>query len=95
MTREGLLHEDIKKRIDRVDEAVDERLAEHGLYVQNADASFFLQDDGEINDSAVTWWSTPTDLEYGDMSITDTLEADDLDDEAVDTYLNAELIFDI
>ena len=54
------------------------------------DATFFLQDEEEP--SIFGGGVTTANEEYGDMNTEEALEADDIDDEAVDKYLNAELI---
>jgi hypothetical protein len=37
----------------------------------------------------------PADEEYGDMLVPETMESDDMTDEVLDKYLNAELMFEI
>ena len=94
VTRDDLLNEDIKKQIEDFDMDVEERLDEQNFFTEDAnDATFFLQDEEEP--SIFGGGVTTTDEEYGDMNMEEALEADDIDDEAVDKYLNAELIFDV
>ncbi len=88
--REDLLNEDVRQQVEEFDCNVEERLNDQGLWL----ATFFLQDEDDTNyTGGVT--TTPKEEEYGDMLTTDTLEADDVDDEALDKYLNTELIFDM
>jgi Reverse transcriptase (RNA-dependent DNA polymerase) len=95
VTREDLLNDDVKVEVNRFDQAVCERLNEQGFLAQNADASFFLQDEDDNSGLGAATVTTPTDAEYGDMLTADALESDDIDEEAIDKYLNAELIFDV
>ena len=94
VTREDYFNEDLKRQIEEFDAAVDERLHEEGFYTEDAQtATFFLQDedDTELGDDD----NTPKDTDYDDMFVPEALEADDMNDDVIDKYLNAELIFDI
>ena len=93
VTRDDLLNDDVRGQVEQFDRTVDERLNDQGFMTEDADASFYLQDE-DVDDSGVLT-TTPTDAEYGDMITTDVPEVDDIDEEMVDKYLNAELIFDI
>ena len=95
VTREDLLNEDLRRQVEAFDRNVDERLNDQGFFIaQDPDTTFFLQDEDDMYDtgSVIT---TPTVGDYGDMLTPDTLEADDVDDEILDKYLNTELIFDM
>jgi hypothetical protein len=95
VTREDLLNEDLRRQVEALDRNVDERLNDQGFFIaQDPDTTFFLQDEDDMYDtgSVIT---TPTVGDYGDMLTPDTLEADDVDDEILDKYLNTELIFDM
>jgi hypothetical protein len=92
VTREDLLNEDVRQQVEEFDHNVDKRLNDRGFMAQDPGATFFLQDEDNTSDTGgVT--TTPTEEEYGDMLTTGTLEADDVNDETLDKYLNAELIF--
>ncbi len=94
VTREDLLNEDVRQQVEEFDHNVDERLNDRGFMAQDPGATLFLQDEDNTNDTGgVT--TTPTEEEYGDMLTMGTLEADDVNDETLDKYLNAELIFDM
>jgi hypothetical protein len=94
VTREDILNDDVRRQVEEFDRHIEDRLSDQGFVAQHPDATFFLQDeDDEYNSGGVS--TTPTIEEYGDMVTPDTLEADDVGNEILDKYLNAELIFDI
>ena len=56
------MNEDVRRQVDEFDRDVEERLNDQGFMAQDPDATFFLQDEGEIDDaSGVT--TTPADDE--------------------------------
>jgi hypothetical protein len=92
VTRDDYLHEDTKKRIERFNEKLEERLDDTNFILQgeNGVDLKFLEDlvDGDGIDAMVGGDNTPTDEEYGDMLIDERPEEDE---EAIDKYLNVEL----
>ena len=96
MTREDILNDDVRRQVEAFDSDVEERLDDQRFVAQDPDATFFLQDEDDVHyDSHRGVTTTPAVDEYGDMIVLESLEADDIDDEVLDKYLNAELIFDM
>ncbi|KAI2501269.1 Reverse transcriptase (RNA-dependent DNA polymerase) [Fragilaria crotonensis] len=90
VVRDDYLNNDVKTEIESFDRAVDERLSDQNFMVNAADG-FYIQDEfDEVPSGTVR-----TDEDYGDMDTPDTLDADDINDDVIDKYLNAELIFDV
>jgi hypothetical protein len=52
---------------------------------------FYIQDEPDEMPNGIA----RTEDDYGDMVIPDTWDADDINDDMIDKYLNAELIFDV
>jgi hypothetical protein len=52
---------------------------------------FYIQDEPDKVPNGIAC----TEEDYGDMIIPDTLDADDINNDVIDKYLNAELIFDV
>jgi hypothetical protein len=96
VTREDILNDDVRRQVEAFDSDVEERLDDQRFVAQDPDATFFLQDEDNVcYDSHRGVTTTPAVDEYGDMIVPELLEADDIDDEVLDKYLNAELIFDM
>ena len=96
VTREDILNDDVRRQVEAFDSDVEERLDDQRFVAQDPDATFFLQDEDDVYyDSHRGVTTTPAVDEYGDMIVLESLEADDIDDEVLDKYLNAELIFDM
>ena len=92
------MNDDIRNGIEKVDEAIADRLKEEGFLTGDAgDMSFFLQDeDADYGGVANTTDQIPTELdEYGDMITPDVPEADDVTIDIMDMYLSVELIMDV
>ena len=87
--RDDYINEDTKSEIARFDQAVEERLSDHDFILHEPN-DFYIQD--EYIDVGA---SHTNDEDYDDMNVPEAMEADDLDDEITDKYLNAELIFDV
>ena len=95
VTREDLLNNETRQQVEDFDRSVEERLNKQGFLAQDADISFFLQDEIDSDGpGVVTTVMVPTNDEYGDMLTSESPEADDIGQELMDKYLNAELIFD-
>ena len=85
------LNDDVKREVERFDRAIEERLLDQNFLTGDADG-LNIQDELADMPTGVTG----TEVDYGDMTIpADAMDADDIDDEMLDKYLNAELIFDI
>ena len=85
------LNDNIRREIERFDQSVDERLSDQNFIVGEHDG-FYIQD--ELTDTTATV-PPGDDMDGDDTPFPDSLEADDIDDEFFDKYLNAELIFDV
>ncbi|KAI2501062.1 Reverse transcriptase (RNA-dependent DNA polymerase) [Fragilaria crotonensis] len=92
VVREDYLNDDIRREIERFDQVVNERLSDQNFMAEGHDG-FYIQD--ELTDTATSVTPIPDDVNDGEMPFPDSLEADDIDDELLDKYLNAELIFDV
>jgi hypothetical protein len=92
VVRDDYLNDDIRREIERFDELVDKQLSDQNFIADARDGGFYIQD--ELTDTATS--VAPVDAaDDGDMPFPDSLEADDIDDELLDKYLNAELLFDV
>ena len=97
VTQEDYLQADIRKQIDEFNQKLEDRLDDANFRLnidEEADLSFL--EDIEIDDSggATTEHGVaPDDEEYGDMLRGERPEDDD--EEAIDRYLNMELIMDV
>ncbi len=90
VVRDDYLNDDVKHDIESFDRSVDERLSDQNFMADPADG-FYIQDEpDEVSDGIAS-----TEDGYGDMIIPDKLDADDINDDMIDKYLNAELIFDV
>jgi hypothetical protein len=90
VVRDDYLNDDVKRDIESFDRSVEERLSDQNFMADPADG-FYIQDEPDkvLNDIA------RTEKDYGDMTTPDTLDADDINDDVINKYLNAELIFDV
>ena len=97
MTQEDYLQADIRKQIDEFNQKLEDRLDDANFRLnidEEADLSFL--EDIEIDDSGGVTTEhgvAPDDEEYGDMLRGERPEDDD--EEAIDRYLNMELIMDV
>ncbi|KAI2509503.1 Reverse transcriptase (RNA-dependent DNA polymerase) [Fragilaria crotonensis] len=91
VVRDDYLNNDVKSEIESFDRSVDERLSDQNFMADPADG-FYIQD--KFNE--VPSGTVRTEEDYGDiMDTPDTLDADDINDDVIDKYLNAELIFNV
>jgi hypothetical protein len=99
VTRDDYLKPETKKLIDEFTESLTERLDDTNFQVDGAGEfqSMYLVDiEDLLNDNAGVRHeedTTPNADEYGDMIVEE--RPDDDDEEAIDKYLNAELILDV
>jgi hypothetical protein len=92
VVRDDYLNDDIRREIERFDQVVDERLSDQNFMAEGHDG-FYIQD--ELTDTATSVAPVRDEVDDGNMPFPDSLEADDIDDDLLDKYLNAELIFDV
>jgi Icc-related predicted phosphoesterase len=97
-TRDNDLQTDKKAEMDEFNQKIDESLADANFTIQGEKGfdSMYLDDINDNMHSEVTCEddrNTPSKLDYGDM-LTDE-RPDDEDEEAVDKYLNVELIMNM
>ena len=85
VVREDYLNDDVKLEIETFDRSVEDRLSDQNFTLDDQNG-FYIQD--ELDDIAPT---TICGEDYGNMSLPETPDIDDVDDK----YLNAELIFDV
>jgi len=75
------------------------RLDDTNLFTDEAGgAAFYLEDEEEGDHDGhrgIQRGETPASEDYGDMIVDEAPEADNLDEEAIDMYLGAELMFDV
>ena len=88
--REDYLNTDTMREIERFDSAVEERMSDQNFMIDDPDG-FYIQDELDELPTGVT----NVEENYGDMLVPEAMDADDIDDEILDKYLNAELIFDV
>ena len=97
VTRSDILVEDVKMQIERFDQQVEQRLNDDNFIIDDPNLTgFYMEDeyggpDGELADAGLS----PTDDEYGDMMLDERPDDDELSDELMDKYVNAELIFNV
>ena len=90
VVRDDYLNNDVKRDLESFDRSVEERLSDQNFMADPADG-FYIQDEPDEVPNGIA----RTEDDYGDMIIPDTLDADDINDDMIDKYLNAELIFDV
>ena len=98
VVREDYLDPRTREDIERFDKEMQERLDDTNFFTDEAGgAVFYLEDeDGNLDEHrGIQRGEAPADEEYGDMIVDEVPEADDLDEEAIDKYLGAELMFDV
>jgi hypothetical protein len=88
--RDDYLNDDVTRKIKSFDRSVDERLSDQNFFADPSNR-FYIQDKfgGVPNGIACA------EEDYGDMTTPDTLDANDINDNIIDKYLNAELIFNV
>jgi hypothetical protein len=90
VVRDDYVNEDVRHEIERFDRLIEERLSDQNFISDNTQ-EFYIQD--ELADAPTCIIQAQED--YGDMVTADALNADEIDDDLLDKYLNAELIFDV
>jgi hypothetical protein len=90
VVRDDYVNEDVRHEIERFDQSIEERLSDQNFIAADTQG-FYIQD--ELAD--VPTGIIRAEEDYGDMATADALDADDIDDDLLDKYLNAELIFDV
>jgi hypothetical protein len=88
--RDDYLNDDVKRNFDSFDRSVEEQLSDQNFMADPANGFFILDKPDKVPNGIAR-----TEEDYGDMIIPDTLDADDINDDVIDKYLNAELIFDV
>jgi hypothetical protein len=88
--RDNYLNDDVKRDIESFDRSVEEQLSDQNFMADPADGLYIQDEPDEVPNGTAR-----TEEDYGDMTTPDTLDADDINDEAINKYLNAELIFDV
>ncbi len=90
VVRDNYLNNDVKRNKESFDRSLGERLSDQNFMADPADG-FYIQDKPDEVPNGIA----RTEEDYGDMTTPDTLDADDSNDDIIDKYLNAELIFDV
>jgi hypothetical protein len=80
--------EAIRNRVTHFDTTLLTRLHDDNFQLHHPNPVFYLQDDPDAVDPAAD--NIPADAEYGDMNQPAKLEADDIEFDSFDKYLNAE-----
>ena len=95
VVRTEMLDPDLKKLIDEFDAKVKERLNDANF--QNPDGTdLYMEDEDSAEEQAYGDGSkTPSDAEYGDMLQEERPEADDIDSDAYDKFIGAEVNIDV
>jgi hypothetical protein len=88
ITISDMATEAIRNRVTHFDTTLLTRLCDDNFQLHNPNPVFYLQDDPDAVDSAAD--NIPADAEYGDMNQPAKLEADDIEFDSFDQYLNAE-----
>ena len=87
VVREDVLNDDVKRQIERrFDIAMEDRLSKNGFINPDMQDEDHTQADGE---------TVPSDEDYGDMLVPETLETNEISDDVINKYLNAEWMFDV
>ena len=90
IVRDDYLNDDVKQDIESFDRTVKERLSDQNFMADPANG-FYIQDKADVVPDDIA----RTEEDYGDMATSDTLDADDINDNVIDKYIHAELIFDV
>jgi hypothetical protein len=89
IVRDDYLNDDVKCNFESFNQSVEEQLSDQKFMADPAEG-FYIQDKPDKVPNGIA----RTEEDYGDMIIPDTLDADDINDDVIDKYLNAELIFE-
>ena len=87
--REDYLNDNVKLEIERFNRSVEDWLSGQNVTLHDQNG-FYIQD--EPDDNAPT---TICEEDHGDISLPETPDVDDVDDDLTDKFLNAGLIFDV
>ncbi len=90
IVRDDYLDDDVKCNFESFNQSVEEQLSDQ-KFMADPPEGFYIQDKPDKVPNGIA----RTDEDYGDMIIPDTLDADDIHDNVIDKYLNAELMFDV
>ena len=95
VSRDDLLHLVMKEKIKLFDEALDKRL-DNTKFTDDQGTEFYI-DDLEDADAAAhgDGSQTPSDADYGDMLVEERPDRDDVDDEAFNKYIGAEVMMEL
>ena len=89
VVRDNYLNDNVQREVERFDRAIEERLSDQNFITGDVEG-FYIQDELADMPAGIT----RPEEDYGDMTIPDAMDADDIDNETLDKYLNAELVFD-
>ncbi len=87
---DNYLNNDVKRDFESFNRSVEERLSDQNFMADPADG-FYIQDKPDKVPNGIS----RTKEDFGDMIIPDTLDADDINNNVIDKYLNTELIFNV
>jgi hypothetical protein len=90
IVRDDYVNDNFKSEIESFDRSVDDRLSDQNFMADPADG-FYIQD--KLDD--VTNGIARVKEGYGDMITPNKLDANDINDNVIDKYLNTELILDV
>ncbi len=90
VVRDDYLDNDVKRNFESFDRSIEERQSDQNFMADPANG-FYIQDKPDKVPNGIA----RTEEDYGDMIIPDMLDAEDINDDVIDKYLNAELIFDV
>ncbi len=90
IVRDNYLNDDGKRNIESFDRSVKEQLSDQNFMADPAVGFYFQDKPDKVPNGIVR-----TEEDYGDMTTPDTLDANDINDDVIDKYLNTELIFDV
>ncbi|KAI2500467.1 Reverse transcriptase (RNA-dependent DNA polymerase) [Fragilaria crotonensis] len=89
VVREDYVNDETRLQIEHFDRDIEERLSDRDFVIHETN-DFYIQDElADVVDAP------QPDVDYDDMTTPAPMEADDINDEIMDKYLNAELIFDV
>jgi hypothetical protein len=90
VVRNNYLNDDVKRNFESFDRSVEERLSDQNFMADPADG-FYIQDEPDKVPNGIA----RAEEDYGDLIIPDTLDADDINNDVINQYSNAELIFNV
>ena len=81
----------IRARVSIFDATLLTRLSDDNFHIEHPNPVFYLQDDIDVDDASAVA-NIPADAEYGDMNQPAKLDADDIEFDSFDQYLNSEFM---